>query len=419
METVFRARYVFPVDRPPIEDGAVAIEYGWSADAGLIRAVGRFPGEWGAKDLGDVAIVPGFVNAHTHLEFSARETPLGKPGMSLPWWIREVIQHRRQTVENWQKLQPEIELDRPAQRIGLDESSRCGVATVGEIATNIDQQVEALINVANFLELRAFHKSDIESCLAGAARFCQGRGTGLSPHAPYTVHQELLEGAIGLANQSKKAIAMHLAESREEIQFLATSRGPFRDLLDERGLWEKGAIRLGSRPLDYLQALSRVAHSLVVHGNYLDEKEILFVGQNSDRMSVVYCPRTHEYFGHEPYPLRTMLDHGVRVALGTDSRASNPDLDLRKEMQFVVEKYGISPEQALRMGTIEGAAALGMGYSCGTITNGRYADLAIIQLLNRRAADPHELLFDPEARVVSTICRGRVVFSEHPALTCS
>jgi aminodeoxyfutalosine deaminase len=413
METVFRARYVFPVDRPPIEDGVIATE------GGLIRAVRRFAPQSRASDLGDVAIIPGLINAHTHLEFSQLEKPVGERGMSLPRWIRHVIQLRHQTDEVRQGSEPQMTLRRQAQRIGTDESLCCGVTTIGEISASAYHLLESFVDVLNYLELRAFRERDVENCLADATAFCLGGGDGLSPHAPYTVHQDLLEGVIDLASQWEKPLAMHLAESREEIQFLETSRGPFRDLLEERGWWEVGAVRSDSRPLDYLQALSRVAHSLVIHGNYLNDDEIRFVGLNRDRMSVVYCPRTHAYFGHEPYPLRAMLDNDVRVALGTDSRASNPDLDLLKEMQFVLERHGISPEQALRMGTIDGAAALNLWNGCGTITNGRDADLAVVQLPDRQADDPHELLFDSEAKVVATICRGRVVFSEHPALLCS
>ena len=209
---------------------------------------------------------------------------------------------------------------------------------------------------------------------------------------------------------------MHLAETKEELQYLQTSRGPFRELLEERDQWEPGAIEVGSKPLNYLEGLARVPRSIVVHGNYLNDDETSFIAAHRDEISVVYCPRTHAFFEHEAYRLWSMLQKGVRVALGTDSRASNPDLDLRKELEFVIDKYGIPPEHALRLGTINGAVAMGLDAICGTLTEGKSANFAVVQLADRRAADPHELLFDSEARVVATICRGRVVFSEHPAI---
>jgi cytosine/adenosine deaminase-related metal-dependent hydrolase len=408
--TTYRARYVFPVDRPPIENGEVGIE------SGFICAVGRFHGGSESIDLGDVAIIPGLLNAHTHLEFSGLEQPLGEPGMSLPWWIRAVLQHRAASTPSVKESRSEAFSSCDPTDIGIQESQRCGVSAIGNIVSGGRIDVASASALLQFLELRAIRKQDVEQRLAQAAVFIQQYGADLSPHAPYTVHQDLLRETIVLAAKHQRRVAMHIAESREELEFLQTSRGPFRDLLEERGWWEQGAIPRNARPLDYLEALVGVGRSLVIHGNYLDDEEIAYLAAHRERMSVVYCPRTHQFFRHEPYPLRKMLDCGVRVALGTDSRASNPDLDLRNEMRYVIEHHGLSPEQALRLGTIEGAAALRLSYARGAISNGKFADLAVVQLPARHAADPHELLFDPEARVVATVCRGHVVFSEHPAL---
>jgi len=410
----YLARHVFPVNKAPIENATITF------DRGLILAVGRHAGEVDAIDLGDVAIIPGLVNAHTHLEFSDLKQPLGEPGMLLPWWIREVIQHRAATDAS-NASATSTTADRPDPvRLGSEESARFGVTTIGNITNKLDSYYPSALDRAQFLELRALRKQDVDNALSEAKGFIRRRvgGTyfGLSPHAPYTVHHVLLSSTLALAAQTNTPVAMHLAESREELELLQTSRGPFRDLLEERGWWEAGAISLGLRPMDYLEQFAKLPRSIVVHGNYLNDDEIRYLGENRDRMSVVYCPRTHAYFQHDAYPLWPMLYRGVRVALGTDSRASNPDLDLRKEMQFVIERCGVTSEQALRLGTINGAIAMGLDTVCGTISPGKAANLAILQLPNREAADPHDLLFEPEARVVATICRGQVVFSEHPAI---
>jgi aminodeoxyfutalosine deaminase len=422
-----RARYVFPVDRPPIENGVVAIK------DGLFIAVGRFPGDL-ATDLGDVAIIPGLVNAHTHLEFSDLEKPLGEPGMSLPLWIRRVISRRVHVADTTQSTSAESSTKPGPVQLGVIESARCGVTTIGNITTVDADPPQSpsttpfvgaanapppqLLDVAQYLELRALRFGDIESRLQQAAAFTNSRSGaffGLSPHAPYTVHQNLFHQLCDIATARRCPIAMHLAESREELQLLHTSLGPFRDLLEERGWWEPGAIGLGVRPLEYLKRLAPAPCSLVIHGNYLDAEEVEFLAANRNTMSLVYCPRTHAYFDHEPYPLFSMMSRGVRVALGTDSRASNPDLDLLKEMQFVVERHGIPPAQALQLATVNGATAMGM-LSYGAISLDKPANLAIMSIPSRKTLDAHELLFDPEAKVVATICRGRVVFSEHPAL---
>ncbi len=125
---------------------------------------------------------------------------------------------------------------------------------------------------------------------------------------------------------------MHLAESPEELRLLSHGDGPFRDLLADRSMWDESAIPAGTRPLDYLRMLAAAPKALVVHGNYLSAEELQFLATHAASMSLVYCPRTHGFFEHSPYPLRQALDLGVRVAIGTDSRASNPDLSLLAEL---------------------------------------------------------------------------------------
>src|SRR5205823_8486807 len=135
------------------------------------------------------------------------------------------------------------------------------------------------------------------------------------------------------------------------------------------------------RPLDYLQTLATAHRALVIHGNYLAADEIQLLAAHRDCMSVVYCPRTHAYFGHEHYPLEAMLAAGVRVAVGTDSRASNPDLRLFEELREIARRHSaVSPEAVLQMGTLAGAEALGIAHEYGSITPGKRARLAVVTL---------------------------------------
>ncbi len=149
---------------------------------------------------------------------------------------------------------------------------------------------------------------------------------------------------------------MHLAESREELELLRTGTGPLRRLLEDFGAWEPGSIRPASRPMDYLRQLAVADRALVIHGNYLDDEEIALLGANAARTSVVYCPRTHDWFGHAPYPLEKMLAAGVVVAFGTDGRGSSPDLSLLAEMRRAAEKHpDVGLDRILQMGTLLGA----------------------------------------------------------------
>jgi cytosine/adenosine deaminase-related metal-dependent hydrolase len=230
---------------------------------------------------------------------------------------------------------------------------------------------------------------------------------GLSPHSPYSVHPELLREVVAISATHRIPLAMHLAESQEEIELLRDGTGPFEVLLRSLGAWDPSATPRGSRPLDYLRCLAQADRALVVHGNYLDHEEIRFLAARRQRMAVVYCPRTHARFDHKPYPLEELLSAGTAVALGTDSRASSPDLSLLAEMRTAAQKHPAVPRPViLEMGTIGGARALDYAAEVGTLEPDKWADFVVIPLADRQAIDPHELLFESDEPVVRTYCHG-------------
>ena len=124
-------------------------------------------------------------------------------------------------------------------------------------------------------------------------------------------------------------------------------------------------------------------------------------------MSVVYCPRTHAWFGHPPYPLEKMLAAGASVAVGTDSRGSSPDLSLLAELRHVARRHrAIPPQVVLQLGTNRAAAALDCAGESGDLAPGKWANLAVVALPDHDAADPYELLFDCDLPVVRRYYRG-------------
>ena len=160
--------------------------------------------------------------------------------------------------------------------------------------------------------------------------------------------------------------------------------------LAKLGAWIPSAMPRGARPLDYLEALQNAHRALIIHGNYLTTEEIEFSGARREQMSVVFCPRTHSYFSHDPYPLAQMLRGGVRVAVGTDSRASNPDLNLLSELRFVATHHPqVPPDKIVEMGTQAAAHALGIEANFGSITVGRRAQFVAFPIMERRR-DPCE-----------------------------
>jgi cytosine/adenosine deaminase-related metal-dependent hydrolase len=396
-----KARYVLPATSPPIAGGVVTIR------GQAIVAVDKQAPAGPVEDLGNVAILPGFVNAHVHLELSGLAEPLGKPGGSLTDWIATLVESFRHGAA------PAPE----AIRRGLEECMRSGTTTLGEIAQPgwpAEPFAAAGLDATVFLELIAPTGEGVEAKLELARRHVEGPWPiawgrpGLSPHAPYSVHPKLLAAAVALSARQKVPLAMHLAESAAELELLRTGGGPFRDLLCRWGQWDPELLRPGTRPLDYLRTLARADRVLVVHGNYLDDEEIALLAEHRQRMSVVYCPRTHAYFAHPPYPLEKTLSAGVTVALGTDSRASSPDLSLLAEMRAVAARHpAVSRDVVLGMATIFGARALGRDAEVGSLQPGKSADLAIVALPDRDAADPYALLLDSDMPVLDTWRKGR------------
>jgi aminodeoxyfutalosine deaminase len=390
-----RARWVLPIDGPSIDGGYVSV-----ADDRIIAVGGTDPGMGPIEDLGEVVLLPGLINAHTHLEFSTLPEPLGARGMCLPEWIRLVISDRKRG-------------DRDAAAAiaqGVRESLASGVTTIGEIATSpaaFYASATAAPTTVLFQEAIGFSAGRVDSVLGEVERRLDEapHPAGISPHAPYTVHPRLLERLVQLAMSRKAPVAMHLAESPEELELLATGSGLFRELLEERSMWDAGAIAPGSRPLDYLRTLAEAPRSLVIHGNYLASDEIEFIAQHRERMSVVYCPRTHAYFGHPPYPIDAMRAAGVRVALGTDSRASSPDLNVLEEVRQVANTHSVSPADALRMATLDAAEALGLAQELGSLTAGKRADMVAIRV-GSTDSEPYEAILSAAGNPVHVWLNG-------------
>lgn len=393
-----KAKWIFPVDRPPIENGLIEIV------DGIITVVRAAESHEAATDLGDVAIIPGLVNAHTHLEFSLVERPF-QPALPFTDWIRSLVEYRRR------EFTPTSTAQWLALSAGATEAHESGTTLLGEIATSGWGEVALPPHrpgIVAFRELIGLRLEAIELQIELAKEWLARHGRselityGLSPHAPYSVAPELLQRSVELAKQFDAPVAMHLAETREELEFLAEGRGAFVEMLKSFGAWPEGGLPTGRRPLDILRVLADAPRALVVHGNYLVDDEMDFIAARP-KMSVVYCPRTHEFFGHEPHPWRTLLAKGANVALGTDGRGSNPDLSLWKELVFLRQRFpDIAPSTLLELGTLGGARALGCERDCGTITVGKRADLIAASLENRN--DPFEGLLTAEPRIMPTRC---------------
>jgi aminodeoxyfutalosine deaminase len=446
METRLRARWLYPGDGPPVPEPVLTIDRG--------RIVAIEPGGPDADlDLGAVAVIPSLINTHTHLEFSRLTQPL-EPLQDFPAWIRSVIDWRRREAASetdaveairhgWRESRGAgvtqvgeiVTSDWPVDGSWGEQPLPRGVL-FRELLGLSDRAVEEQHQIAaNFLQ-RA------DTLTGGGGTRDKGRGTrdegqgpraksqepkakgqgpkakgdtaasspsalspqpsapstnwrpGLSPHAPYSVHPELFRNVCGLARSAGVPVAMHLAESPAELQLLRDGSGPLVTLLEELGVWKPGLIPRGTGPLWYLEELATLPHAIVVHGNLLDEEEISFLSQHP-QLSVVYCPRTHAAMhGGRPaaHPWRCMLAAGINVAVGTDSRASNPDLSVWKELQFLhQQELGIPASELLKLATVHAARALGLAES-GRIAVGERADLCLVRLPDNGDQNPERTL---------------------------
>jgi cytosine/adenosine deaminase-related metal-dependent hydrolase len=225
---------------------------------------------------------------------------------------------------------------------------------------------------------------------------------GVSPHAPYTVSDGLYQLVAKQARDRGWLLTTHAAESREEDEMWRWSRGPMFDRYRRGG--EGGAVR----HLANLGVLGR--NCLLAHANYLSDDEAGLIVRSG--ASVVHCPRTHAFFGRPPAPLAQWQRHGIHVCLGTDSMASNDRLDMFAEMRELIRAWpGVSPETALRMATVNGAAALNREGQLGCLAVGAVADLVAVPV-GAEVADPYESVVYSGASLSYAMIGGKEIQHE-------
>jgi cytosine/adenosine deaminase-related metal-dependent hydrolase len=402
------ARYIFPVEGPPIPDGRLTIAEGRVARLDEARA-----GPEPDIDLGNVAITPGFVNAHTHLELDPIAPVDGLPEDEVDW-LRRLVEGRRAS--------------RPGS--GVEAAGRnvracvaAGTTLVADITT-AGQSWEAVAaaplrgvvfaELIGLNRLRGIETSGLAFEWLSTVRTDDPSAKtrpGLSPHAPYSTAGWLYHRAAS----SRLPLSTHLAEMPEEAELLRTRGGRLRQFLEDLGAWDDDWEPIGDRPADYIRRGElRQADWLVAHGNYFDPDEFWQLrpeaAPDRQRVSVAYCPRTHARFGHSSHPYRAMLDRGIVVCLGTDSLASSPTLSLLDEIRFL---HGIdgsaSGELLLTMATLFGAWALRSEGFAGSLKPGKSADLAVVAMPDRDEADPYRLILESDRPVVATMFQGRFV----------
>ena len=373
--TRYRARWVAPIATPPIEHGWVEVAGGVVSAVG--GAAGACPDPAAAEvDLGGACILPGLVNAHTHLELSALGGAV-PPADSMPVWAAALMRRLESGPSSARSA---------AISAAVDEMHRAGTALVGDIANTPDSVAvleEGPVEAVVFRELLGFDVApERAAVLAGqlaglAAPRAEARvRLRAAAHAPYSVSPALFRA---LAARVPGPRSVHLAESREECEFLRSGRGPWREILEARGRWDPAWRPPGLGPVDYLDALGWLrSDTLVVHGVQLAPAEIRRLADVG--ATIVTCPRSNAWTGAGVPPVSAFYAAGAAVAIGTDSLASAPDLNLFAELAHLRR---LAPEvpagKILRSAALDGAVALGRGRTHGAIAPARRAALIAVE----------------------------------------
>lgn len=431
MTKIYSARWVFPVGSDPIEGGAVAVE------GGLIVGLGergelalRYPGA-DERDFGEAAILPGFVNTHSHLELTAMRGFLEREEGDFRAWLGKL------TLARLERMTPDHLYASAAW--GAVEAARAGVTTLGDASDAAATTMRALTAVGlratvfqeafgpnpaeahiHFENLRekVFRLREYETELVRV---------GVSPHAPYTVSAPQLELIAEFARSEGLTLMIHAAESEAESLLLREGRGPFAENLARRGIeWRAPGVST----IQYLDRLGVLGpRTLLAHCVRVDEADMETI--KAAGASVAHCPKSNAKLGHGRAPFAQMAERGLTVGLGSDSVASNNNCDMLEEARFALliargadptGRYVSLLSTGLALETITRTGALSLSLSTGVLAEGAPADVVAVGLGAAHQTPLHDpaaaLIFASSGRdVLMTVVGGREVFLDGRVLT--
>ncbi len=368
-------------------------------------------------DHAGCVLIPGMVNAHTHLDLTSVGPIPYDASRGFAGWIADV-RDRRATDDA---------AIAASVREGIERSRAGGVVAVGDIAGAWSAvpirtlRDSAMLGVAY---LECFGLGDAGEAAAErlaesiqslyeeqSAAVSTGGGSGgvrlgIQPHAPYSAGRLVYRRACDLADRFGLPLATHLAESLAERELITMHVGPIRAALESFGVWDESAgaeFGFAKSPVQHIEPMLARAPWIVAHANDCSEDDIDLLARTG--ATVVYCPRAAEYFGHAsevgPHRYRDMLARGVPVALGTDSVISLPDsqtdrIGVLEEARLLRRRDWADPMALLKMITTAAASALGLSPDLFRFTAGPIAGIAVVRI-GSPATDPIASLFDSDS----------------------
>jgi len=407
-QLVVRARTILPITAPPVENGTVVVS------GNRIQAIGAWS-ELKTKfagaeiiDLGDVAVLPGLVNAHCHLDYTGMAGLWSSPRQFTDW-----IPLMLAAKAEWSYTDYARSWLNGAKM--LLQSGTTTVADIEAVPELLPEMWDATpLRIVSFLELTGVRsKLPPKEILAGAvdrigALSHPRSSASLSPHAPYSTMPELLRLCAEIAREKRLPIAIHVAESVDEFDMFTHGRGKMFTWLQRNGRDMSDCGR--GTPVAHLEHAGLLGdHLLAIHANVLEPSDIDLLARR--HAHVVHCPHSHDYFQHPPFRRRELAEAGVNVCLGTDSLATTRktgrsplQLNLFDEMRLLAQKdKTVSATEILRMATVNGARALGMGGKTGELSPGTFADLIAVPFAGK-IADVH----DDVVHLTSTVSASMV-----------
>ena len=403
--TFYEADWICPATSEPIRDGAIAV------DGGRIAAVGpakKIAGNERVHYAG-CAIIPGFVNAHAHLELTILRGLLE----NIPFleWIRRLTEIKYQVL-----TRDDLKL---SAQMGAMEMLRAGVTTVAEVmdvGTGWEAMREFGLQGIAYQEVFGPAESVVTDSMKGligkVERYRSAESAtmkiGVSPHAPYTVSRPLYEAVRDYARKQGLRMTAHVGESRDETGFVRDGAGPFAAAHAKRGI-EVTPRRC--MPVAYMDSLGILGPDmLLVHCVEASERDLDCLRDTGT--FVVHCPKSNAKLGNGTARIRDMLELGVRVSLGTDSVASNNVIDMFEEMRAAIFQQrtmtgridSITAAAVFRMATIGGAQSLGLEDQLGSLEPGKRSDFAVIDLRGPST----QPVYDPVESMVYSASRADV-----------
>ncbi|MDD3581058.1 MAG: amidohydrolase family protein [Desulfobacca sp.] len=379
--TIHQARWVVPVSGPVLDHGAVVVAGGRIVAVGPASRLRRYY-QGKCYDHGDGAILPALVNAHVHLEFSALRGRIPRQSALGPW-LRDAMAEFAQLSA--------AEINQGVQE-GLAELRRFGTILVGEISNtglSLPELSKSGLEFHYFYECLGFDhlnsgplEDDFPIFASSEARARDNFSA--AAHAPYSVSPALFGRIFDWNRGYRRRTTVHLAESREEVEFLSQGNGFFQHLLQQRGRWPAAYQPPQCSPVVYLDRLGGLGpQTLAVHVIWLSAFDLELLARRS--AWAVLCPRSNQFTGTGFPRLPELYQAGVRLALGTDSLASNDDLNLFKEILTLQQQYPeFAPDKLLALATSQGALALGRGHDLGSLSPGKLAALLFIPIASDR-----------------------------------